>query len=49
MTAAQISALAADREKAHLFARVPKMGWVYLAVSVMICCAFAAVVLMRMP
>lgn len=49
MTASDISAQAADREKAHLFARVPKHGWAILGAAVIVSIAIAAVVIMRWP
>lgn len=36
-----ISASMADREKAHLFRRVPKHHWAYLAAGVIVACCIA--------
>lgn len=51
MTAADISAQAADREKAHLFARVPKHRWAYLVAAVIVAAAvfMVAVVAVKAP
>lgn len=48
-TADQISALTADREKSHGVLKQRGLGWVYLAVGVILCCAFAVVTIMEMP
>lgn len=49
MTASDISAQAADREKDRLLYRVPKHHWAYLVAAVIVACAIVIVKLMGMP